>query len=88
MKLTDERIKDIESWAHKLTPLSAPILGEQIGSMAQELLLLRAEVRAARKAMDSRSLASQDNTTAKMLNWGSRQQEYDKARKASEEAGF
>lgn len=48
MKLTDQRLRDIESWAHKLTPLSAPILGDQIGSMARELLLLRAECRAAR----------------------------------------
>lgn len=88
MKLTDERLRDIESWAHKLTPLSAPILGDQIGSMARELLLLRAECRAARAYKVRHETASLRNTTAAWLNFGESTKVYEITCKATDDAGF
>lgn len=80
-RLTDERLRDIESWAHKLTPLSAPILGEQIGSMARELLLLRAECRAGR-------LVDLHTDTGDLPSWLKGYDEYKAARNATDAAGF
>lgn len=78
-RLTDARLEEIVKGNGGFLELAI---------MARELLLLRAECRAARNYRIRHETASSRNTTAAWLNFGEGAKAYEVASKATDDAGF
>lgn len=81
-RLTDERLRHIKDAPEGCT---LDLNGVEVQSLVSELLLLRAECRAARDLENIDRLSSSADTISKI---SSARRTYDSARKATDEAGF
>lgn len=85
-RLTDEHLRSMTEGPIENRTISVGAV--QTVEMARELLLLRAECRAARAYKVRHETASLRNTTAAWLNFGESTKVYEITCKATDDAGF